>query len=51
MINNELTVNKGMECAQKALEQAKNRVAVEKRKANAASLIQLVTYLLQEMGY
>ena len=35
MINNEITTTKGMESAQKALEQAKNRVAVERRKANA----------------
>ena len=35
MINNEVTTTKGMESAQKALEQAKNRVAVEKKKANA----------------
>ncbi len=34
MINNEITTTKGMESAQKALEQAKNRVAVEKKKAN-----------------
>ncbi|WP_022758756.1 hypothetical protein [Butyrivibrio fibrisolvens] len=31
MINNEITTTKGMESAQKALEQAKNRVAVEKK--------------------
>lgn len=34
MINNEITTTKGMESAQKALEQAKNRVAMEKKKAN-----------------
>lgn len=32
MINNEITTTKGMESAQKALEQAKNRVAMEKKK-------------------
>lgn len=31
MINNEITTTKGMESAQKALEQAKNRVAMEKK--------------------
>ncbi|SHN65758.1 hypothetical protein SAMN02745247_03003 [Butyrivibrio hungatei DSM 14810] len=35
MINNEITTIKGKESAQKALEQAKNRVAVERKKANA----------------
>ncbi|SFN73549.1 hypothetical protein SAMN05216351_10120 [Pseudobutyrivibrio sp. JW11] len=34
MINNEITTTKGMESAQKALEQAKNRYAQEKKKAN-----------------
>ena len=34
MINYENTTTKGMESAQKALEQAKNRVAMEKKKAN-----------------
>ena len=34
MINNEISTTKGMESAQKALEQAKNRVALEKKKAN-----------------
>lgn len=34
MINVENTTTKGMESAQKALEQAKNRVAMEKKKAN-----------------
>lgn len=34
MINNEIKTTKGMESAQKALEQAKNRVALEKKKAN-----------------
>ena len=34
MINNEITTTKGMESSQKALEQAKNRVAMEKKKAN-----------------
>ncbi len=36
MINFEITTSKGMENAQKALEQAKNRVANEKKKANEA---------------
>ena len=36
MINYEITASKGMENAQKALEQAKNRVANEKKKANEA---------------
>ena len=35
MINNENTTSKGMESAYKALEQAKNRYALEKKKANA----------------
>ena len=34
MINNEITTTKGMASAQKALEQAKNRYAQEKKKAN-----------------
>lgn len=34
MINNEITTTKGLESAQKALEQAKNRMALEKKKAN-----------------
>ena len=34
MINNEVTVNKGIENAEKVLKQAKNRLAQEKRKAN-----------------
>ena len=34
MINNEITTIKGMQRAQKALEQAKNRAALEKKKAN-----------------
>ena len=34
MINNEVTVNKGIENAEKVLRQAKNRLAQEKRKAN-----------------
>lgn len=34
MINNEITTTKGMESAQKAVEQAKNRYAQEKKKAN-----------------
>ena len=36
MINNEVTVNKGIENAEKVLKQAKNRLAQEKRKANDA---------------
>ncbi len=34
MINNEITTTRGMESAQKTLEQAKNRCAQEKKKAN-----------------
>lgn len=34
MITNEITTTKGLESAQKALEQAKNRMALEKKKAN-----------------
>ena len=34
MINNVVTVNKGIENAEKVLKQAKNRLAQEKRKAN-----------------
>ena len=34
MINNEITTTKGMEQAQKQMEQAKNRMALEKKKAN-----------------
>ncbi|SFK65055.1 hypothetical protein SAMN05216390_102269 [Lachnospiraceae bacterium KH1T2] len=34
MINTEITTTKGMEQAQKQMEQAKNRMALEKKKAN-----------------
>ena len=34
MINNEITTTKGMEQALKQMEQAKNRMALEKKKAN-----------------
>ena len=33
MINNEIAITKGMESAQKALEQANNRAAVDKEKS------------------
>ncbi len=36
MINNEVTVNKGVENAEKQLQQAKNRLTQEKKKANDA---------------
>ena len=36
MINNEVTVNKGIENAEKQLQQAKNRLTQEKKKANDA---------------
>ncbi len=38
MINTEITTTKGMEQAQKQMEQAKNRMALERKKANEERL-------------